>query len=123
MLVRRAALEQVGFFDTHYRMYYEDADFCVRVQRAGFSLWAEPRAKMWHLVSLSAARQAATTRYQRTRYRVRFYRQHAPRAWVTHLAVCAQELGRMGWALLRGEWDLAGAGWRGLRDGYAESLG
>lgn len=122
MLISREVLSRVGLLDERYRMYYEDADFSVRAQQAGFTILVEPRARMWHLVSASANREAVTTRYQRTRYRVRFYRQHARggMAWLTHLALCAQEVGRMGLALARGRADLARATWRGLRDGYRE---
>lgn len=124
MLVRRDVLTQVGLLDTSYRMYYEDADFCVRVQKAGFELWVEPRAKMWHLVSVSAKRQAAKSRYQRTRYRIRFYRQHphGPLPQLTHGLLWIQELGRTVGALTRGQPDLARAGWRGLWDGYREKI-
>lgn len=124
MLVRRDVLTQVGLLDTNYRMYYEDADFCVRVQKAGFELWVEPRAKMWHMVSLSAKRQAAKSRYQRTRYRIRFYRQHprGPLPQLTHGLLWIQELVRTVGALTRGQPDLARAGWRGLWDGYREKI-
>ncbi|MFH1084904.1 MAG: glycosyltransferase family 2 protein, partial [Chloroflexota bacterium] len=96
MLLRREMLQRVGLFDPAYRMYYEDADLSVRARRAGFRLFAEPRAKMWHLISSSARRQAATTVYQKSRYRARFYRQHAARPWrgVTLALVGGQELAR-----------------------------
>ena len=124
MLVRRDVLTQVGFFDANYRMYYEDADFCVRVQKAGFELWVEPRAKMWHLVSVSAKRQASMSRYQRTRYRIRFYRQHphGPLPHLTQGLLWMQEMARVGGALIRGQPDLARAGWRGLCDGYRDKI-
>lgn len=122
MLVSREVLARVGLLDERYRMYYEDADFSARAKQAGFEILVEPRARMWHLVSASANREAATTRYQRTRYRVRFYRQHARGglAWLTHLFLCAQEVGRIGLALARGRADLARATWRGLCDSYRE---
>ena len=125
MIVRRVVFAHVGLFDPSYRMYYEDADFCARAQQAGFRLLVEPRARMWHMVSVSAKRQAATTRYQQTRYRVRFYRQHphGPSPWLTLALLWMQELGRMGIALARCQFDLVGAGWRGLRDGCQERIG
>ncbi len=124
MMVRRSVFTQVGLFDSDYRMYYEDADLCARAQQAGFALLVEPRAKLWHEVSVSAERQAATSRYQRTRYRVRFYRQHphGPSPWLTLAMLWMQELARMGIALVRGQLDLVGAGWRGLRDGCRERI-
>ena len=120
MLIRRQVLESVGLFDPSYQMYYEDADFSARVQAAGFRLVANPQAKMWHLVSASARRQVAGSRYQHTRYRVRFYRQHShgPAAFLTHGFLLGQEIARSVLALLTGRPDLAAATLRGLRDGY-----
>jgi len=124
MMLRQTVLTQVGFFDRSYRMYFEDADLCARAQRAGFGLRVEPRAKMWHRVSLTSKRQASTTQYQKTRYRVRFYRQHphGPLKGLTHAVLCLQEFTRCGAALMRGQRSLAQAGLRGLRDGYREKI-
>lgn len=124
MMVRREVLTRVGLFDPGYRMYYEDADLCARAQAAGFILLVEPRAKMWHLVSASANRQAAVSRYQKTHYRIRFYRQHGhgPLRWLVHPMLWLQESVRAALALKRGERDLARATWRGLRDGYKEKM-
>jgi GT2 family glycosyltransferase len=124
MMARQSVFTQVGLFDPRYQMYYEDADLCARAQRAGFRLLVEPRAKMWHMVSTSAGRQAATSRYQRTRYRVRFYRQHSHgiSSWLTLALLWAQEVARLGITLKRGQRDLVAAGWRGLWDGYREEV-
>lgn len=124
MLVRKEVFQQIGLFDPHYQMYYEDADFCARAQQAGFEILVEPRAKVWHLVSASATRQKVNSYYQRTRYRVRFYRQHpeGPWPWLTHYLLINQEILRMFRAVVQGNPRLAAAGWRGLRDGYSEPL-
>ncbi len=42
MLIRRAALEQVGDFDEGYWMYMEDLDLCYRFAQAGWVTWYEP---------------------------------------------------------------------------------
>ena len=50
MLLRTAALRQVGLFDEAFFMYYEDLDLCTRLQQAGLQAWCEPRAIIWHNV-------------------------------------------------------------------------
>ena len=42
MLMRRAALDEVGLFDEGYWMYMEDLDLCYRFREAGWSTWYEP---------------------------------------------------------------------------------
>lgn len=48
LLVHREAFEQVGGFDPAYRHIAEDADFCIRAQRAGFALAYTPDALVLH---------------------------------------------------------------------------
>ncbi|MEK7729197.1 MAG: glycosyltransferase family 2 protein [candidate division KSB1 bacterium] len=55
MLIRREVLERVGLFDPiYFPAYTEDADLCVRAQRAGYRLLYAPQAKVWHKVSSSS---------------------------------------------------------------------
>lgn len=47
--LRRQALERVGLFDEGYHpAYFEDADLCVRLRRAGYRIRYEPRATLVH---------------------------------------------------------------------------
>jgi GT2 family glycosyltransferase len=54
ILTGRAVLENVGMLDQSYFMYGEDADWSMRVRRAGYHILYEPRAKVWHRLSVSA---------------------------------------------------------------------
>lgn len=53
-LAARSTVEKVGELDESYFMYAEDADWCMRARRAGFRIVYEPRARVWHKVSVSA---------------------------------------------------------------------
>jgi GT2 family glycosyltransferase len=53
LLTRRAVIEKVGMLDDAYYMYGEDADWSMRVRRAGYRILFEPRAKVWHRLSVS----------------------------------------------------------------------
>lgn len=76
MFVRRQVFLTIGLFNPRYFMYYEDADFCRRAVRAGFSIACVPDAHMWHKVSGSTRGDVSLKYYWRTRSRVQFYRQH-----------------------------------------------
>ena len=54
LLARRAVVEQVGLLDTSYFMYTEDADWCLRAARQGYRTLYEPRALIWHKISVSS---------------------------------------------------------------------
>lgn len=48
MLIRRAVLEQVGYFDERFFAYQEDADFCLRARQAGWKVYYYPIARVTH---------------------------------------------------------------------------
>lgn len=52
-LTTRDIIGRVGMLDESYYIYTEDADFCMRVRKAGYSIVFEPSAKVWHKLSVS----------------------------------------------------------------------
>jgi GT2 family glycosyltransferase len=54
ILTTRKVIAAIGTLDTSYFMYAEDADWCMRVRNAGYSIMFEPKAKVWHKLSVSA---------------------------------------------------------------------
>ena len=48
LLVRRAAFEQVGFFDTRFVKYFEDVDMCLRMARAGWQVMYHGATYCYH---------------------------------------------------------------------------
>ncbi|MBM2840013.1 MAG: hypothetical protein HW412_541 [Bacteroidetes bacterium] len=54
ILASREVIEKVGMFDESFSMYTEDAEWCMRVRRAEYSIVYEPKAKVWHKLSISS---------------------------------------------------------------------
>jgi GT2 family glycosyltransferase len=77
MLVRKSVFEKVGFFDERFFLYLEDLDFCLRVQKAGFSLLFVPQAEVWHKGSASTLNASGMRKFHLVRSTVRFLRKHA----------------------------------------------
>lgn len=50
LIVRREVFEAVGPLDDGYFMYFEETDFCLAAQRAGFEAWYVPQSRVVHLV-------------------------------------------------------------------------
>lgn len=48
ILIRRNVFETVGLFDVQYFMYFEDVDFCLRAQKAGFTVNVENKSIITH---------------------------------------------------------------------------
>lgn len=53
VLVRLAVLDEIGFLDDEYGFYHEDADFCFRLGRAGYSCAYLPHSQIEHFASSS----------------------------------------------------------------------
>lgn len=48
MIVRRAAIDQVGLLDEAFFLYFEDVDWCLRLKRAGWKVYYVPAARVVH---------------------------------------------------------------------------
>lgn len=100
--LRAEVLREVGLFDPSFPMYYEDLDLCRRIEEAGYELWCEPRAVMWHdVVDGARAVDSEFWRWvQKTRGTSVFHRKHyggAAAACLTPLTILSEIL-----QLLRG---------------------
>jgi GT2 family glycosyltransferase len=95
-IIRRAALEQVGYFDGRFFLYYEEVDLCRRFKNAGFQVWYFPGIKVVHLggESSKTLRQLkmSSAGAQLTLWRMRsallYYRKH--HGWQAWLAKQAE---------------------------------
>jgi GT2 family glycosyltransferase len=48
MLIKKAVWEKIGFLDERFFLYYEDVDYCLRAQKAGFKIGLCPQVKVFH---------------------------------------------------------------------------
>lgn len=48
MMVRREAIQDVGLMDERFFLYFEDVDWCYRMNRRGWQVWYVPDAVMVH---------------------------------------------------------------------------
>lgn len=53
IMVKREVFEQVGLLEERFFLYFEETDFCFRARRAGYAIYAYPKAKVLHKVSAS----------------------------------------------------------------------
>lgn len=74
LMVRHAALVQVGLLDESYFMYTEEVDLCYRLRRAGWLLYWVPLAQVIHYGEASSRQVAEAMFVQLYRSKVQFYR-------------------------------------------------
>lgn len=78
IFIRTEVLKKVGFFDEHYFMYFEDADLCMRIKKAGYKIDYVPKAILWHKVAQSSGIGSNLNDYFITRNRLIFGLKYAP---------------------------------------------
>ena len=79
IMVRTAAIEAVGGMDEGFFMYCEEIDWCLRLNDAGWGVFAVPIAHVTHHEARST-RQVRWTSYTRLwTSRFRFFRKHTER--------------------------------------------
>lgn len=57
VLVRLAALRQIGLFDEHFIMYFEDCDLFTRMRQAGWEIMFTPEAAVIHHLGASTGQR------------------------------------------------------------------
>lgn len=122
MLLSRPMLEQVGYFDERFFMYYEDMDLSLRIRQAGLRILLVPAARMWHSVSASSGgSDSPAERYWMARSSVLFFLKHVHglRWLVVAPYRSASALKTVLRLYMRGRGGAARAYLRGLRDGLA----
>jgi len=87
MMVRRQAVERVGWLDEDYFLFLEETDWCFRIKEAGWKIYHCPEAEIYHLQGKSAEvqKQKARVEYYRSRYHF-FKKNRGFHSWIVLLA-------------------------------------
>lgn len=111
MLVSRKALESVGLLDEQFFMYWEDADFCLRLRKSKWKLAVAGDSKIWHKGSASVGKDSVTLdRYFNTSA-AQFFRRHAAVPFVPLWMGGGLRLAKRA---LNGDWQRIRAVWAGI---------
>jgi len=83
MMIKREAIEKTGLFDDQFYMYVEEVDWSLRIKKAGFHNYCEPRSLVTHLAGQSTKQIRAQSLLNLWKSRYRFYRKHYSPLYVT----------------------------------------
>lgn len=53
LMVRRETLDEIGLFDEHFFLYFEETDLCLRARRAGWTSVYVPQSQVMHIGSVT----------------------------------------------------------------------
>jgi GT2 family glycosyltransferase len=82
MMIRKKALDEVGFFDERYFFFFEETDLAYAMRRAGWKTYHIPDAYIYHLQGQSIGNNVAS--------RIEFYRSRYQflRKWHSRFYYC-----------------------------------
>lgn len=99
LMLRRAALDQVGLFDEGFPLFFNDVDLCYRLRKAGWKVCFTPETEVVHHVGASTKQIGARAIRESHESLLRFYRKHyaGPMNPLVYQATCAL-IKLSGWA-------------------------
>jgi GT2 family glycosyltransferase len=76
LMVRRGLFEQLGGFDKHFFMYFEDVDLCRRIHQQGYRVRHAADGEVVHLIGRSSAEHRDQLNLQWEFSRIRYVEKH-----------------------------------------------
>jgi len=70
MLIKREAIEKVGFMPEDYFLYYEEIDWSMMFTKADYEIWYDPACTIYHKESRSTGQDSPLRTYYITRNRL-----------------------------------------------------
>ena len=113
LLLRTAALQQVGLLDEIFFMYSEDADLCFRLRLAGWQLVVAEHTAVLHKENATSGKKSPRMDRYSAASGVIFLKRYAT---IPTIAVGLYLASRLGNRIRRREWDRFQAVLQGLRD-------
>ncbi|MDP4290215.1 MAG: glycosyltransferase family 2 protein [Bacteroidota bacterium] len=76
MLIPMEVIKKVGMMSYIYFLYYEEADWCEQIKKAGYKIWYVHNSLVYHRESISTGRMSAMKIYYLNRNRLVFMRRN-----------------------------------------------
>lgn len=76
MMVKREAIDKAGLMPECYFLYYEELDWSMMLRRAGYEIWYEPAATIYHKESQSTGQNSPLRTFYITRNRLLFVKRN-----------------------------------------------
>lgn len=122
MMVSRKVLQQAGPMTEVYFLFYEELDWSARMLQAGYKLWYEPAAVVYHKESMTARKDTPLREFYLSRARLLYARRNVSgfKKLLSILYICCIAAPKKSLIyLLKGKRALSGAvitgTWSGLR--------
>ena len=76
MLVKKEVVEKVGMLPDMFFIYYEELDWSAHIKRAGYKIYYQSKALIYHKESVTMGKESAIKAYYHNRNRILFMRRN-----------------------------------------------
>jgi GT2 family glycosyltransferase len=114
LFLRCSAVKNIGLLDEGFFMYWEDADYCFRMRRAGWKLAVSGDSKVWHKEQGTVGKKSERLDFQFSKSAVRFYHRNSS---IPFLPIAITILLRIAKRAMVGDWKSVRAVWAGASGG------
>jgi GT2 family glycosyltransferase len=77
MMVKREVIDKIGRFPEKFFLYYEEWDWSARIQKAGYKIYFQGNAVVYHKESMSVGKSNPLKEYYLTRNRILYMRRNS----------------------------------------------
>jgi GT2 family glycosyltransferase len=77
MIVKKEIIEKTGMFPEKFFLYYEEWDWSARIQKAGYLIWYQSEATIFHKESMTFGKDNPMKAYYLTRNRILYMRRNS----------------------------------------------
>lgn len=79
MMIRKRVIEEVGMFAENFFLYYEEWDWSTRIRKAGYKVFYQPEAVVYHKESMTVGKKSTLKVYYQTRNRILYMKRNTGR--------------------------------------------
>jgi GT2 family glycosyltransferase len=76
MMIKKEVIEKTGMFPEKFFLYYEEWDWSARIQKAGYKIWYQSEAVIYHKESMTIGKENPMKVYYHTRNRILYMRRN-----------------------------------------------
>ena len=77
MMVKKEVIKKTGMFPEKFFLYYEEWDWSARILKAGYLIWYQSEATIYHKESMTVGKDNPMKTYYLTRNRILFMRRNS----------------------------------------------
>ncbi len=117
MMIPLRVIQEVGMMSYEFFLYYEEADWCLRIRQAGYKIYFVHNSVVYHKGSVTTGKNSKLKTHYMSRNRLVFMRRniHGFQFFMAVLYQMFVAIGKNGFLfLIKGEFNLAKAYWAGI---------